>query len=71
MKKSFIKFFDKIIVIILAITGLLISCDDDIKPMYGVQPEYGVPQSEYETKVLEDSVNNIKIIKSIKSEENQ
>jgi hypothetical protein len=59
MKKSIIKFWDKAIILLLFIFGIVASCDKPQPkygmpvPMYGVQdtsvclPEYGVPQASF------------------------
>jgi len=55
MNKSVIKFWDKIVVLLLFIFGLVASCSKPI-PLYGVPdtrdtnvcvPEYGVPQAPF------------------------
>jgi len=57
MKKSIIKFFDKIIVVSLGFAGVFVSCDKpDAQPLYGVQPEYGVLQTEYQIKEITDTM---------------
>jgi len=78
MKKSIIKFFDNIIVLLLATTGLFIGCDKNVDTRYGMPSVeygpaymYGVLQSEYEMKVAEDTAVNMEIIRSIKSEETE
>ena len=66
MKKSVIKFFDKILILLLGFLGIFNSC---IKLMYGVLvPEYGVPRANYELKgVITDKetsnpIPNIRVI---------
>jgi len=55
MNKSIIKFWDRIVVVLLFIFGLVASCSKPI-PLYGVPdtrdtnvcvPEYGVPQASF------------------------
>ena len=59
MKKSVIKFFDKIIIAILSLSWLFYSCKKDIKPMVS---EYGVPHGEYVLKgVIMDKETSLPI----------
>ena len=60
MKKIIIKSLDKVIVSLLVIMGVFSSCNkDDIKPMYGVMPEYGVPMGEYgKSIVINEEISN-------------
>ena len=71
MKKSVIKFFDKIIIVLLGFSGLLCSCDKYNTDMYGMppdQPVYGMPYETYELKgVITDKetskpIQNIQIV---------
>ena len=70
MKKQVIKFWDKIIVVLLGIAGVLGSCDKP-KPEYGMAiPEYGTPYVMYELKgIVSDKetsnpIPNIQIIRN-------
>ena len=74
MKKQIIKLWDKIIIVLLGIAGVLGSCDKP-KPEYGAPiPEYGIPHAMYELKgVISDKetsnpIQNIQIIRQICSE---
>ena len=67
MKKSVIKFFDRIIVLLLGCFGLLYSCEKP-KPEYGMLVEYGTPSGEYVLKgIITDKetsnpIQNIQIV---------
>ncbi|MCL2290660.1 MAG: hypothetical protein FWC34_08175 [Bacteroidetes bacterium] len=55
MNKNIIKSFDKAIVLLLFAFGVFSSCDkNEIVPMYGVVPEYGVP-------IPDNSIKNVVI----------
>jgi putative lipoprotein (rSAM/lipoprotein system) len=69
MKKSFIKFFDKIIVLLLGFSGAFNSCvpfviDDPVA-------EYGMPHADFEIKgtvtnqINEEPIPNIRVIREI------
>ncbi|MCL2131715.1 MAG: radical SAM-associated putative lipoprotein [Lentimicrobiaceae bacterium] len=66
MKKSVIKFFDKIIVVLLGILGVFNSCE---KPL-----EYGTPHANYEVKGVitnketSKPIQNIQVIRQIHQE---
>jgi putative lipoprotein (rSAM/lipoprotein system) len=57
MKKSLIKSFDKIIVVLLAILGVFNSC---------TQTEYGMPYADYELKGVVTDKETSKPIKNIR-----
>jgi hypothetical protein len=70
MKKTFIKFFDKIIVILLFLTGVFSSCSKsesgDAPVKYGMIPLYGIEQAEFKVNENNDFEG---IPKEIKSED--
>ena len=69
MKKSFIKFFDKIIVLLLGFSGVFSACEK--LPGGGTVAEYGVPHADFEIKgMVTDTANsqpiqNIRVIRQV------
>jgi len=67
MAKPVIKFFDKIIVILLGFLGIFSGC---IQPKYGMPAEYGTPYGKYEVKGIvtdketSNPIPNIQVIKN-------
>ena len=57
MKKTVIKFFDKIIVVLLGILGVFNSC---------IKPEYGMPVTEYEINGVVTDKTNAKQVQGIR-----
>jgi len=64
MKKTIIKFFDKIIVMLLGFSGIFSGCGIGIQPV-----EYGMPYAEFELKGVvtdketSDPIQNIRVIR--------
>ena len=71
MKRAFIKFFDKIIVLILGFSGVFAGCDDPTDEYGPPVAEYGMPQAEYVIKgVVTDKdtsnpIQNIRVIRQV------
>jgi len=71
MNKSFVKFFDKIIVLLLGFSGVFSSCEST--PWGNEDPvcEYGVPHAEFEikgtvtNKANSQPIQNIRVIRQI------
>ncbi|GHT04225.1 hypothetical protein FACS189423_06580 [Bacteroidia bacterium] len=69
MKKSAIKFFDKVIVLLLSCFGFLTGCDNPMDEYGPPYVEYGVPSAEYElngtvTDVLTSNpIPNIRVVR--------
>jgi hypothetical protein len=57
MKKPIIKFFDKIVILLLFIIGVFSSCQkDDPKPKYGnIKPMYGPPPPDKSVIVTQET----------------
>ena len=74
MKRSVIKFFDKIIVLLLGFSGVFSACDDPTDEYGPPYPEYGMPNADYELKgVVTDKetsnpIPNIQVINQIYQE---
>ena len=69
MKKSVIKFFDRIIVLLLGCLGLFCGCEKYNVDMYGMPVEYGTPSGEYVLKGIitdKETSNPIKNIQVVR-----
>ena len=67
MKKPFIKFFDKIILLLLGLSGIVYT---GCAPDYGVEPvpEYGVPQSAYQVQDADETTGSLVEISDTENE---
>jgi len=69
MEKSVVKFFDKIIVLLLGFSGVFSGCEK--LPGGGMIAEYGMPHADFEIKgVVMDKVNsqpiqNIRVVRQV------
>ncbi|MCL2650837.1 MAG: radical SAM-associated putative lipoprotein [Candidatus Azobacteroides sp.] len=71
MKRTFVKFFDKIVVLILGFSGVLCGCDNPTDEYGPVYAEYGMPQADYVIKGIvtdektSNPIQNIRVIRQV------